>query len=190
MLLLKPGSHLASSSSSPCMQYQQQAVIEWPKDKSTLKGYKVFKNVRAVIANWVIRPGQATLCLADIVSDNKPRHIDKAMVSLSGTCPKEFTPENFSEGEQIIVELCEPSKTYSTTAMANFIPSTCMPYVEEERTLTTAAELLDESEATTKVVITNVPKELKQSWEVYCKQQGLAPWRAFKDLVSEKLMPF
>jgi len=172
------------------MQYQQQAVIEWPKDKSTLKGYKIFKNVRAVIAAWIIRPGQATLCLADIVSDNKPGHIDKAMISLSGTCPEEFNSENFSVGEHIVVELCEPSKTYSTTGMANFTPSTCTPCLEEKHTLTTAAELLYESEVTTKVVITNVPKELKQSWEVYCKQQGLAPWRAFKDLVSEKLIPF
>jgi len=190
VLLLKPGSTLASSSSSPFMQYQQQAVIEWPKDKSTLKGYKVFKNVRAVIANWIIRPGQATLCLADIVSDNKPEHIDKAMVSLSGTCPKEFTPENFSEGEHIVVELCEPSKTYSTTGMANFIPSTRTPYLEEKHTLTTAAELLDESEATTKVVITNVPKDLKKLWDSHCKQQGLQPWRAFKELINEKPLPF
>lgn len=172
------------------MQYQQELGTEWPKDKSTLKGYKVFKNVNAVISNWIIRPGQATLCLADIISGNKPQHIDKAMISLSGTCPQQFNPENFSEGEQIIVELCEPSKTYSTTGMANFISSARLSVPEAEHALTTAKELLDESEVTTKVVITNVPKDLKKQWDIHCKQQGLQPWRAFKELINEKLLPF
>ena len=176
------------------MQYQQQET-EWPKDKNTLKGYKIFKNVNAVIANWIIRPGQATLCLADIVSDNKPGHIDKAMISLSGTCPQEFNPENFSEGEYIVVELCEPSKTYSTTGMANFVPNPRTPSPEMRGTLITAAELLaaeipDESEVTTKLVITNVPKYLKKQWDIHCKQQGLQPWRAFKELMNEKQLPF
>jgi|TARA_Y100000289_G_scaffold60641_1_gene67829 hypothetical protein len=171
------------------MQYQQQET-EWPKDKNTLKGYKIFKNVNAVIANWIIRPGQATLCLADIVSNNKPEHIDKAMISLSGTCPQEFNPENFSEGEYIVVELCEPSKTYSTTGMANFVPNSRIPSPETGRGLPTAAEILDESEATTKLVITNVPKHLKKQWDIHCKQQGLQPWRAFKELMNEKQLPF
>ena len=112
------------------------------------------------------------------------------MISLSGTCPQEFNPENFSEGEYIVVELCEPSKTYSTTGMANFVPNPRMPSPETGRDLATAAELLDESEVTTKVVITNVPKHLKKQWDIHCKQQGLQPWRAFKELMNEKQLPF
>ena len=169
---------------------QHQPETDWPKDLNTLKGYKIYKNVPAIITNWIIRPGQATLCLADIANDNKPAHIDRAMISVTGTCPREFKPENFSEGDHIVVELCEPSKGYSTTAMANYICSTQKPFPQKDFTPVTAKQLLDKNDSTTKIVITNVPKALKDSWDVHCKQQGLKPWRAFKDLLDKEALPF
>ena len=120
---------------------QHQLETDWPKDNNTLKGYKIYKNVPATITNWIIRPGQATLCLADIENDNKPAHIDRAMISVTGTCPREFRPENFSEGDHIVVELCEPSKGYSTTAMANYICSAQKPSPQKESAVTTAKDI-------------------------------------------------
>ena len=171
------------------MQHQPEA--DWPKDNNTLKGYKVYKNVPAIITNWIIRPGQATLCLADIANDNKPAHIDRAMISVTGTCPREFRPEYFNVGDSIIVELCEPSRGYTTTAMANFVCSADEKHLlQKESAVTTAKELLDKQEDTTKIVITNVPRPLKDSWDVHCKQQGLKPWRAFKELLDKEALPF
>ena len=112
------------------------------------------------------------------------------MISVTGTCPREFKPENFSEGDHIVVELCEPSKGYSTTAMANYICSTQKPFPQKDFTPVTAKQLLDKNDSTTKIVITNVPKALKDSWDVHCKQQGLKPWRAFKDLLDKEALPF
>lgn len=172
------------------MSFSRPADYTWPKDPSQKNGYKVYKNVEAVIERWRIRENASALCFVDIVSDNKPQHITRAMISKSGTCPAHFNPENYNTGDIIDIELCQPSTGYEQTAMANFMWGVSKASDSQILELAPSNESTNESDSTTKVVITNVPKELKQSWEVYCKQQGLAPWRAFKDLISEKLMPF
>jgi len=172
------------------MPFTDQTDADWPSDNSQRKGYKVFKNVEAVIECWKIRDDASSLCLVNLLSNNKPAHISRAIISKSGTCPAYFTPESFCEGDEIMVDLCEPSSFYQGTAMANYCPNPAKTFEQKASAAPVTKEILSNDEPTTKVVITNVPKALKDSWDVYCKQQGLQPWRAFKDLVDEKLLPF
>ena len=172
------------------MTFTNQIDTEWPSDSSQRKGYKIFKNVEAVVEGWKLREDASALCLVSLTSENKPAHINRAIISKSGTCPAHFSPENFCEGDKIMVDLCEPSSFYEGTAMANYSFNNAKFSEQKVSITTTAKNLLSDDEQTTKIVITNVPKKLKRDWDVHCKQQGLQPWRAFKDLIDEKLLPF
>jgi len=170
-----------------------QTDLLWPQDTNQRKGYKIYRNVRAVIENWKMREDASELCFVTLLGNNKPASIQRAIISKSGTCPEVFNPENYDKGDEICVDLCEPSRIYLGTAMANYSeisPSEAL-YQERLQAVSTSKEkLTDIGESTTKVVITNVPQSVKASWEVHCKQQGLKPWRAFKDLLDKNALPF